>query len=509
MAVVASPGERVARPRGALAAQHRQWWLLAGIVLVGALLRFSTVGEQSFWFDEATTWQIVSHGLGHVLHQVPQTESTPPLYYVLLWGWSRVFGLGEAGLRSLSAVFGTATIVVMWAVARRVASERAGLIAALLTATNPFLVWYSQEARAYSLLLLMSALSLLAVARVLASPSRGRVLVWGLSAALALAAHYYAAVAIVPEGLWLAVALRRRGVLTLARIAAGVMPIVAVGAAQLPLVLRQNDGRASYISTSGSLPYRLVQLFKQDLIGEGQPAKGLLTAICAAAVVIGLGLLVTRARRDERSGALAPLAIGLGGVVLAIVVAAVGTDYVNTRNLLATWPGLMLVVALGLGVARARRLGALGAAMLVAVGVLCVGNVVTNPLYQRLNWRGAAHVLGPVTQQPRAIVSGIHSEVSLDPYLRGLRALPPAAAPAVSEVDLIWLQRRSAWGALTPITPAPLPGFTLASPVHTETYVVLRYRAAQPTPEPYAALSRLYPVTGHALTLLQSPQSRR
>ncbi len=500
MAAVASPPERAAGSRSAHAPQ-RHWWLLAGIVIVGAALRFSTLGEQSFWFDEATTWQIVAHGLGHVLHQVPQTESTPPLYYVVLWCWSRVFGLSEAGLRSLSAVFGTATIVVMWAIGRRLASERAGLMAALLTAANPFLIWYSQEARAYALLVLMSAVSLLALVRVLSSPARGRMLAWGISAALALAAHYYAIVVIVPEALWLAVALRRRGALTLKRIVLGVLPIAVVGAAQLPLMIRQNDGRAAYIANTGSLPYRVAQLFKQDLIGEGQPVKALLTAICTAAVVIALGLLLARGRRDERTATLAPLAVGLGGLVVAIIVARVGTDYFNTRNLLPTWPALMLVVALGLGASRAGRPGALGAALLVVVGLVCVVNVDTDARYQRLNWRGAAHILGPATE-PRAIVSDIHSAVALDPYLRGLGAFPQAAAP-VREVDLVWMQRVSPWGAVSPITPTPLTGFTLEPVIRRSTYVVLRYRAAQPTAEPGAALTRLYPAP--SLALLQRP----
>ena len=502
MVAVASPLERAAGSRSALSADRLHWWLLAVIVLVGAVLRFPTLGEQSFWFDEATTWQIVAHGLGHVLHQVPQTESTPPLYYVLLWCWSRVFGLSEAGLRSLSAVFGTATIVVMWAIGRRVASERAGLVAALLTAANPFLIWYSQEARAYALLLLMSAVSLLTLVRVLSSPTRGRVLAWGVGAALALAAHYYAAVVIVPEALWLAVALRRRGLLTLQRIGLGVLPIAVVGGAQLPLMIHQNDGRAGYISTSGSLPYRVVQLFKQDLIGEGQPVKGLLTALCATAVVIGLGLLLARARRGERAAVVMPLAIGLGGVAVAIIVAKVGTDYFNTRNLLPTWPALMLVVALGLGASGAGRLGALGTALLVAVGVFCVVNVDTNQHYQRVNWRGAAQALGSATA-PRAIVSDVHSSVELDPYLRRFVPVPPGGAPAVQEVDVVWLQRSSAWGAISPIVPAPLAGFTLEPVIRTSSYVVVRYRAAQPTPAPSAALGRLYPAP--SLALAQRP----
>ena len=159
--------------------RERSLWLLAGIVIIGAAIRFSTLDQQSFWLDEATTWGIVSHGVGHVLSTVPKTESTPPLYYVLVWLWSRVFGAGDVGLRSFSALCGTLTIPVMWAAGRRLASERIGLVAALVTAVNPLLFWYSQEARTYALLVLLSALSLLAFLRALEQPSTGRLVWWG------------------------------------------------------------------------------------------------------------------------------------------------------------------------------------------------------------------------------------------------------------------------------------------------------------------------------------------
>src|SRR3977135_3332065 len=120
---------------------ERSLWLLAGIVVLGAAIPLSTLDQQSFWLDEATTWGVVSHGLGHVLSTAPKTESTPPLYYVLVWLLSRVFGTGDVGPRACSALCGTLTIPIMWALGRRLASERIGLVAALLTAVNPLLFW--------------------------------------------------------------------------------------------------------------------------------------------------------------------------------------------------------------------------------------------------------------------------------------------------------------------------------------------------------------------------------
>jgi 4-amino-4-deoxy-L-arabinose transferase-like glycosyltransferase len=483
--------------------RERSLWLLGAIVVLGAAIRFSTIDQQSLWLDEATTWGIVSHGLGHVLSTVPKTESTPPLYYVLVWLWSRVFGTGDVGLRSFSALCGTLTIPVMWALGRRLASERIGLVAALLTAVNPLLFWYSQEARTYALLVVLSALSLLAFARVLDEPTRGRLLAWGAICAFALLSHYFAAFVIVSEAAWLLVALHRRGSRTRTRAVLwlGVGPIVVIGAALVPLVIRQNDGRASFISTAGgSLPYRLGQLVKQDILGDGQPLKALLLAIGLVLVALAIVLLALRASRAERNSALMMLSIGAGGVVLAFIVAAVVTDYFDTRNLLATWPALAVVVAIGLGAARAGPWGAIGVGGLALLSLVCIANIVGDPDFQRDNWRGAVQALGSPTTT-RAIVADIGSPVPLKPYLHDLGAYPPAGTP-VREVDMIWVGRRGYGHPLIPVAPVALAGFQ-SREIRTRSYIVVRYRAPTATVEPFAALRSLYPVPARAQAYVQ------
>src|SRR3954447_18166021 len=182
-------------------ARHRM--LLAGIVVAGAVLRFATLDGQSYWFDEATTVHLLRMDLGGMLGAIPDSESTPPLYYVLAWLWSKVFGVSEWGLRSFSALAGTATIPVVYALGRRAISERAGLVAAALTASSPLLVWYSQEARAYALLVLLCA-----AAAVLAIDARERprpraLVLWAIMSALALTTHYFAVFVVGPLALWL------------------------------------------------------------------------------------------------------------------------------------------------------------------------------------------------------------------------------------------------------------------------------------------------------------------
>jgi uncharacterized membrane protein len=78
--------------------------LLGCLVVVAIGLRFPTLGQQSFWGDETLTAWELRHHLGTAIANLPKLEASPPLYFVLSWGWTRVFGAGEAGLRSLSAV---------------------------------------------------------------------------------------------------------------------------------------------------------------------------------------------------------------------------------------------------------------------------------------------------------------------------------------------------------------------------------------------------------------------
>src|SRR4051812_50108642 len=95
--------------------RDRHLTALVALILLGAGLRFATLDLQSFWYDEAVTVGLVRMDLPGMLSAIYHHESTPPLYYVLAWGWSKLFGSGEAGPGSLSALFGTAAVTGVFA----------------------------------------------------------------------------------------------------------------------------------------------------------------------------------------------------------------------------------------------------------------------------------------------------------------------------------------------------------------------------------------------------------
>jgi mannosyltransferase len=409
---------------------------LAGIValtVLAAVLRLYRLGHQGFWFDEANTALLVHLSPGKMLGLVPQTESTPPLYYCVAWVWARIFGYGETALRSLSALAGVLTVPVAYAAGRKLISVRAGLIAAALTACNPLLVWYSQEARSYALLVLLSAASLLAFAYLLERPTRWTAAAWVLCSALALATHYYAVLVLVPEAMWL-LATRRRERAT----QVGVGLVALCGLALIPLAVSQRGtGRADWIAHS---PFgrRVAEIFPQFAAGFTSVAYSVIEPLALALAILGLVLLLTRSGPRERHGGLIAGSIALGGLLLALLLVAGGVDNLLTRNLLAIWMPAALAVAGGFAARRTRVLGVGAAVALCSLGVASAIGIASNRDFQRPDWRGVARVLGarPAGGARAILVQHYRDLLPLSLYLPRLRFIGRHGA-SVSELDVV------------------------------------------------------------------------
>ncbi len=414
--------------------RSRAFWIVAGIAVLGAALRFATLGLQSYHHDEVITASRLLRGsFWHAMDAVGFSESAPPLYYALAWLWTQVTGTAEVGLRSLSALAGTATIPVAYLLGRELRGARVGIAAAALVAVNPMLIWYSQEARAYALLVLLCAVSLLYCLRALTPapadvPSWGGhkrppgdgtsrdVVLWGGFSALALATHYFAVFPLAVEAAWL---WRRRGREALPGLA------ILGGAALLlvPLVVHQMSyAHAEWIGNFG-LGHRLWETGLTFLLGEtgdviARPEQPLLALAPALLALAALALLFARGERAERRAAALPLAIVAltAGVPLLLALLDPGKDFVLARNLLPALVPLLLAVAIGAGVRGARRAGPAIAALLVAYSLGFALWASLSPSLQRVDWDAAAAALGE-PRRPRAIVTWTIGQAPLRYYL--------------------------------------------------------------------------------------------
>jgi 4-amino-4-deoxy-L-arabinose transferase-like glycosyltransferase len=405
---------------------------LLAVTALGAALRFSTLGLQSYSLDEAVTVDLVRKSLGGMLAAIPHSESTPPFYYVVAWIWSKIFGTGEAGLRALSACLGTATIPVTYAVARILTSRRTAVIAAAFVAVSPLLVLYSQTARAYVLLSFLGALSLLFFAQALQCRRRA-LFWWAVVSVLALATHYFAVFLVVPEAAWLLIRLRGRWTVL---VTLGVVSLVT--AALLPLaVYQERGGNASWIQNT-TLRVRLSEAATEFLgLRSLLPHTALIGF--AAGVIVLVGLL-TWARAANRRGGLLMLSIGSAAILLplALTTAAhvIGShnDFFYFRNLIAAWVPLAIAAAAVLG---EPRLGILG---LGAAGVVCAlfaAAVIQSDVQSNLqndDWRALVRTLG----RPNA-TRAFAINRKLDPLLQYYRPSVVRMARGGGRIDEIVL----------------------------------------------------------------------
>lgn len=454
------------------------WAPLAAIVLLGAALRFATLGRQSLWFDEAATWQLTQLPFGEMLSALPDGESNPPLFYVLEWLVTRAFGDGEAALRLLPAIAGTALVWVAFAIGRRVGGQRVGLAAAALTAVNPMLVWFSQEARSYALVALLSAIGLLLFLRALDDDRPALLAWWAAASALACCTHYFAAFAVLPQVAWLAWRHPRPRA-----VAAATGALVLVGAALLPLLLAQSDN--PYDIAAESLLTRAVQLPKQFLLGYRGPLALPLGLLGAGLVALALTLLLRRAQQRVRERALLVGGVGVVALAIALAAALAGADYVNARNLIPALVPLLVAPAAGFAVdgpASGRRVGAglAGLLALCAISLAIVVAVAADRQYQRPDWRGLAEAIGPA-EEPRAlVVSPANGQAVLRYYLPGLAPLPTGGA-ALRQADVVTVAGSQRPGE-APRLPSPTrltyPEGAFGTPQErrSPTWAILRFR---------------------------------
>jgi mannosyltransferase len=458
---------------------------LGALVALAAALRFARIGHQSFWYDEGFTWVLVHHSPGQMLALLPKTELTPPLYYCVLWVWAHVLGYGEAGLRSLSALAGVATIPAIYAAGAKLVSRRAGLVAAALAACNPLLIWYSQEARSYAVFFLLGSLSLLAFAHARLPRPRGRALAaWALAASLTLTTHYFGVLIVVPEAAWLLWVHRRDR-----RILLAVGAVGAVGLALLPLAITQRSN-AIWIAT---YPFdrRLRQIAPQLLLGTGAPARTVLKIAGAAAVVLAAVLLARRADASERRGALVAGVLAASGLLLGLALVLVADELI-TRNVMVTLIPLIVLIAGGLGARRAGALGAIGAATLCTIGIVAAIAVAADWRYQRPDWRGLAAAVdaGPPAAGGRAIlIENYERRLPLEVYIPGLRYITRRGV-SVNELDVVAIKGPGFgwfcwWGSACNLVPSRLyssiriAGFHPdGSVLHVGQFSVLRLRSA-------------------------------
>jgi mannosyltransferase len=167
--------------------------------------------NRGLWVDEAISVQQVKLPFSEMLADVRDRDVHPPLHHSALWLTVRIFGTSEAAVRLPSLVAGVALVPAMLWAGRVVYNRRTGWVAACFASVAPFCVWYSQEARMYSMFMLFATLAVGAQVRAIQRGHRVDWLLYAGTTAALLWTQYFALLPIVvQQAVFAIVAVRRR-----------------------------------------------------------------------------------------------------------------------------------------------------------------------------------------------------------------------------------------------------------------------------------------------------------
>ncbi|MGQ9600362.1 MAG: glycosyltransferase family 39 protein [Anaerolineae bacterium] len=438
----------------------------AGIVLllitVLALgLRLYHLEAQSLWYDEGFSVYLARIDLGAITERTA-ADIQPPLYYYLLHLWMQLFGDTEGAVRSLSLLFGVATVPLLYAVAWQLFRRRlAGLLAALLIAISPLHLWYSQEARMYTLLTFLCLLSSYLLLRIVQQPlhsptSQGakigeELLLWFAFTLLSVAAvytHYFALLILAFQASYLLLiwwSHRFRPMrLVWGGLGSGIVILLAY-LPWLPFLFTRYRIDASYWPGRLKLLEALLDISLSFIGGESVAESEGVGFLIGYSLVLSLSLvaLVSQASRlthrtgDNRllPGSFHPLLFLLLYLLLPpvlILALSYNSPKFNARYAMISHPAFLLTLAGGLTALWQRQTGSIGNVLRGASGALSLlfilavsgyadWNAYGNPNFARADFRGAVRYLRAHLGPDEAVVlcSG-HMFPVFDYYAQGL-----------------------------------------------------------------------------------------
>lgn len=421
------------RARGATA----HYAALGIICILGFLLRLWHIDREALWGDEALTL-IIAHWPIKTLLLDP-VDPTPGLYYIL-----HKILIGDAAsaiaVRSISLVAGTLTIPATYALAR--ACRAPALSAALLVAISFPLIDYSQEARAYAVLILLVTSS--AAAFVIWTRGRGLLplLIYATTALLAFYTHFVAVFWIVPS----VIAARILAQRTPAR-STMVVTIIVMELAAFPEIvrlLRYPTGGFSWLIAAGpkraldTLGYAFLPLGLNEDAATLDSKTVLFAVLSLFAVLVWRGI-AHRAKlqswaRENRGAAIA-LAI-LVTVPATIWLFSLAKPIFMARTILLAIPAWF--VALSLLLRFERR-----AVRVAVAGLFALALMVTGTNRSKDDWRGLAAQIAHNARPGDVVLVCAHWQA---PALRHAFA-GHVAAPLLTILNGRWIELEPALGS--------------------------------------------------------------
>lgn len=388
--------------------------VLVAACVVGTALRF--VVPRGLWLDEATSVHQATLSFGGMIRDLRTTDVHPPLYFAVLWGTVRVLGTSQLAVRVPSIIAGVLTIPALYALGKEAYDRRTGAVAAGIAMVAPILVWYSQEARMYSMLALFGIIAMWAQVRILKrGPDAGRMawVVYTIATVAMIWTQYFGLLQFAVQQLafvWMLVVRLRRGQPARQLLVAWLVSVAVVMVAIVPLmpfayhqfVVNQNAGKgfgapqqvscSARVCGNGIGVYTVLANVIWAVIGYQPTATMLLLG-----ALWPLGMLISLASLGRRSRSVTALLVAgvLGPGVLAFVLGVMKPYLFDIRYLFPAVALVTVLVARGLTgfVGNRRVLIAVTGVVIAALSAFLVNQQVNGSNPRRYDFNTALQAI--------------------------------------------------------------------------------------------------------------------
>lgn len=413
------------------------------VLVLGLIVRLIAI-DQSFWLDEATSGLVVrNYNFSEILTVFSRGDFHPPLYYLVLKAWAIVGGTGEVWLRTLSLVFGLVTIYAVYLIGREVKDRSVGNLAALLMALAPLHVYYSQEARMYSMGAALVSVEVYFFLKVIGKKAKNWEWIGFASILLLSFLTDYLLVLLLPV-FWLMALVLGKKKQWWVKFGLGHLPLLAGGALWWPVLREQLVGG---MGVEGSVWWKVLGVLSMKNVAL-IPVKFMIGRIGFGNVYL-YGLVVV-------------LAMGITGYTLMMATKKIG-------KLMVVWAWLLLPLAMGVAISLFvpvltyfRFLFVLPAMYILAAAgllqvkekyffplvlmflvgeALCLGIYFQNDKFHREDWRGLTEYVSQNAGENSRVVFVVNSQMEGYRYYDSQRELYFGTEGVTGEAGEIWLMR--------------------------------------------------------------------
>lgn len=422
------------------------WPVVVGIILLAALIRLLFLDMQNIAFDESFSLAVGSTNWPLLFQAILSDGVHPPLFYALHKVALSIWGNSEFGQRFMAAVFSLLGLPILYQLGKRLFNPSVGLLAMLLLALNPLHVWFSQEARMYSLLSMLVTLSMIFFWEALNKNNHRAWFKLMITNALIFLIHYFGLLVPVAQLSYLLLTFNQNykhlRLWTLSQIGAGIFLVPWLVATFLRPV--QSFGIGFLVRpTLQDLPLSFWNL----LTGiNSNFVSALLTLIFfGIAFVVGLFFRQTLTRQTIKRPQLLLLCWGVGPVILVWVMSQRRSFYAD-RYFSFCIPALLLLASYGtfrLSSSFKRNAVASGLILVTVLGLVISCRSLT---YQKDDWRGAASYVA-THQQPQDVIllRSLHIKFVFDYYHGRTDSIPATINLEERDVDELTQGALRAW----------------------------------------------------------------